>query len=137
MPNRDCFPRRNHQQELIHAYFSVPSSNASERSHISAVNLSTSFFFSFFLTTTTGALPGLLHPQRRQRPGAPAHRQHLHEPAEAARVLRPEPDEEQAVVRHRVVLRVRAELRRSGGEKKRLGEKDKEEIGAERRRRLH
>lgn len=66
---------------------------------------------------TTGALPGLLHPQRRQRPGAPAHRQHLHEPAEAARVLRPEPDEEQAVVRHRVVLRVRAELRRSGGKK--------------------
>lgn len=60
---------------------------------------------------TTGALPGLLHPQRRQRPGAPAHRQHLHESAQAARVLRPEPDEEQTVVRHRVVLRVRAELR--------------------------
>lgn len=79
------------------------------------------------MATTTGALPGLLHPQRRQRPGAPAHRQHLHEPAQAARVLRPEPDEEQTVVRHRVVLRVRAELRRSGGD-----EKDKEETGAER-----
>jgi len=60
----------------------------------------------------TGALPGLLHPQRRRRPGAPAHRQHVHEPAQAPGVLRPAPDEEQAVVRHRVLRRLRAELRR-------------------------
>lgn len=61
----------------------------------------------------TGALPGLLHPQWRQRPGAPAHRQHLHESAQAAGVLRPAPDEEQAAVRHRVIRRIRAELRRA------------------------
>lgn len=62
------------------------------------------------LHSLTGALPGLLHPQRRDWPGSPAHRQHLHEPAQAPRVLRPAPDEEQAAVCHRVILRVRAEL---------------------------
>lgn len=61
----------------------------------------------------TGALPSLLHPQRWLGPGAPAHCQHLHEPAQAPRVLRRAPDEEQTVVRHRVVCRVRAELRRA------------------------
>lgn len=53
-----------------------------------------------------GALPCVLHPQRRHRPGPPAHRQHLHEPAETPGVLQPTHDEEQTVVRHRVILRV-------------------------------
>lgn len=65
------------------------------------------------LRVHTGAVSGLLHPQRRHRPGAPAHRQHLHEPAQAPGVLRPAPDEEQAAVRHRVLGRVRAKLRRA------------------------
>lgn len=54
----------------------------------------------------TGALPSLLHPQRWRRRGTPAYCQHLHESAQAPRVLRPAPDEEQAAVRYRVLSRV-------------------------------
>ncbi len=96
----------------MHVSFFVSSINASECSHFSVTTANLSVLINS-LRTHTGAVPSLLHPQRRHWPGAPAHRQHLHEPAQAPGVLRPAPDEEQAAVRHRVLRRVRAELRRA------------------------
>ncbi|XP_036212142.1 ubiquitin-protein ligase E3C isoform X5 [Myotis myotis] len=68
-------------------------------------------------TNYSGAVPRLLHSQRRLRPGAAAHGQHLHEPAEAARVPGRGAAAQQAALRHRVRRGLRAELSsRAGGD---------------------
>ena len=61
-----------------------------------------------------GAVPRVLHSQRGLRPGAAAHGQHLHEPAEAPRVPGRGTAAKQAALRHRVRRGLRAELSRHG-----------------------
>lgn len=108
--NRDCFEHCDHQQEFIHiSVFGL----LFKRLRMFRCLSDRCQFVIDSSCMHTGALSCLLHPQRWQRPGAPAHSQHLHEPAQAARVLRPAPDEEQTFVCHRVICRVWAELRRA------------------------